>query len=45
MSALAPVRRLHAIAGTIKDSIAALDAAALSHSLDREGFAMTPGSS
>jgi uncharacterized protein len=46
MSAAAPVRRVDAIAESIKDSItdciAALDPAALGRSLDEEGFAVTP---
>ena len=45
MSASAPARRMGATAdslGAIADRIAALDPAALGHSLDREGFAVTP---
>jgi hypothetical protein len=46
VSAAVPARRVDAIAESIKDSItdciAALDPAALGHSLDREGFAVTP---
>jgi hypothetical protein len=46
MSTGAPVGRAESIAGSISDSItdciAALDPAALGHSLDREGFAITP---
>lgn len=45
MSASAPVRRVGATQDSLRaiaDRIAALDPAALGHSLDREGFAVTP---
>jgi hypothetical protein len=46
MSIAAPLPRVDAVAESIKDSItdciAALDPEALGHSLDREGFAVTP---